>query len=46
MDAAVDAEEMKGQGGVTCLTTRSHAGRHRMLVLHQDTGVTIWDLRL
>lgn len=42
---AVDVEEMKGQGAVRCLTSRSHAGRHRMLVLHEDTGVTIWDLR-
>ena len=44
-DTAVEAEEMKGQGAVTCLTSRSHAGRHRMLVLHEETGVTIWDLR-
>ena len=43
--AAVDVEETKGQGTVTGLTTRSHAGRHRMLILHEDTGVTIWDLR-
>ncbi|KAL0052569.1 hypothetical protein WJX82_004051 [Trebouxia sp. C0006] len=41
----VDAEEMKGQGAVRCLMTRSHADRHRMLVLHEDTGVIIWDLR-
>ncbi|KAL0036450.1 hypothetical protein WJX77_008242 [Trebouxia sp. C0004] len=41
----VDAEEMKGQGAVRCLMTRSHAGRHRMLVLHEETGVIIWDLR-
>ena len=44
-DAAVDVEETKGQGVVTGLTTRSHAGSHRMLILHEDTGVTIWDLR-
>jgi hypothetical protein len=42
----VDAEEMKGQGAVRCLMTRSHADRHRMLVLHEETGVIIWDLRL
>ena len=44
--SAVDAEEMKGQGAVRSLITRSHADRHRMLVLHEDTGVIIWDLRL
>lgn len=44
-DAAVEAEEMKGQGAVVCLTTRSHADHHRMLVLHEETGVIIWDLR-
>ncbi len=43
---AVDAEEMKGQGAVRYLMTRSHADRHRMLVLHEETGVIIWDLRL
>lgn len=43
--AAVEVEEMRGQGAVMCLTTRSHADRHRMLVLHEDTGVLIWDLR-
>ncbi len=42
---AVDAQEMKGQGAVRCLLTRSHADRHRMLVLHEETGVIIWDLR-
>lgn len=42
---AVDADEMKGLGAIRCLTTRSHAGRHRMLVLHEETGVIIWDLR-
>ena len=40
---AVSIEDMKGHGQVTCMTTRSHKGRHRLLVLYEETGLTRTD---
>lgn len=42
---AVSVEDMKGEGEVLCMTSRSYQERHRLLVLHKESGVVIWDLR-
>ena len=41
---AVSVEDMKGRGQVTCMTTRSYKDRHRLLVLHEETGLTRTDI--
>ena len=42
---AVTVEDMKGEGEVLFMTSRSYQGRHRLLLLHKESGVVIWDLR-
>lgn len=43
---AVLPEQMCGAGGaVTALCAQSVAGRHRVLIAHEDMGAFVWDLR-
>lgn len=42
---AVSADAMGGQGSVVSLAVHSHMDQHRVLVVHSDSGATVWDLR-
>ena len=43
---AVLPEQMRGaDGAVTALCAHSAAGRHRVLIAHENTGALVWDLR-